>query len=496
VSVNGAVATVVNKPTVAGSPSSTSVSIPAPAGNDSFAFTAWDELNGLGNALDRVTATEDIIANANNTVSVTLDGVCAALVPSLATSSVYAETTVISTPLTSGTRTVLKAARLVGNIPQSFTFTPVDADGNTILTGANTVPISVVESGPTHHVTIAASASGPTNTTFTVTPLVAEPDGFSTQLTASSPSCGSGTTTLPNAFALSTSADVLVADSDGGVFAFDQDGTYLATMLPQYGLAGIAYDASANYLVAINNSTTPTSNGQDDLITFQTFTPSGTLIGSGSITPNLPSGVDAFAGQALAYNPTDGDFVIGIDTVSGSTFNGAIQLAAISGSTATLKSSNFSGTSNPCFAIALANGNVIVGDYDTDMKQFDANGNLMTTLGDPVDALTLDTTRGNLIAGLQDPAEDAFYDDATIFTTAGTEIAKASGFAQPRSTPPLHDAVLAYSAGNDELYIFSSYGVTFGMSGSSMYHGGTTTSNLPVGAFSATRTPVEAVAIP
>jgi hypothetical protein len=364
--VNGGSPTVVNKPTLTGSPSSTSISIVAPPGNDGFTFTAWDELDAAGNILDQSTVNQNIVADANNTVAVVLDGVCAALVPTLYASSIYAETRSITTPVNAGSRTVLKTARLVGNSTQSFAFTPVDADGNTILTGAGTGSISVTESGPTPHVTIAANAAGAANTVFKVTPTVAEPDGFSTQLTASSPNCGQGTTTLPNSFALSTSAAIYVADEYTGVNAFDQDGTQLARLSGTTSVYGLAYNSKSNYLVTIE----PNYSSQG-LFAFQTLSPTGSSLGSGYITPSgySSSGEPASIPYGAVYNPSNGYIAIEVtpEDVGGNEVPGNVVLYAISGSTATLEKSNFGSAAlqDPQAITVLPNGYYVVSDGAT-----------------------------------------------------------------------------------------------------------------------------------
>ncbi len=491
VTVNGGVATVVNKPTVSGSPTATSVSIPAPAGSDAFTFTAWDEVGGNGNALDQATTTQDIIADANNAVSVTLDGVCAALVPSLSTPSVFAETTSVTTPLTSGSRTVLQAARLVGNITQSFAFTPVDADGNTILTSAGTVPISVTESGSIPHVTIAANASGTANTIFKVTPLVAEPDGFSTQLTASSPNCGSGTPTLPNSFALSTSAEVVVGDYSVGVIAFDQDGTLLETLLQPTSqpVTGLAYNSKSNYLVAVE------PNSTNSAAVFQTLTPAGATLGSGTITPT--SSPENFP-RNLAYNPTNGLFAAAFITNASGNPASIVNLA-ISGSTATVESSKFSGLTDPISVVTLANGNVVVADnagsgkYAVDI--FDAAGDLDDSISQYAYALTVDTLRGNIISQDIDGSNANTYYGG-IITTSGYDIALADEFGEPLGTPQYPYSALAYNQGEDELYMLGYGKVQSGLSGTTFNSGGSAYSNLAPAAFSPLVAPQQAVVIP
>ncbi len=511
--MNGGAPTIVNKPTVSGSPSSTSVSIPAPAGNDSFTFTAWDEVNGTGNILDQATTSQDILANENNSLSVVLDGVCAALVPTLNASSIYAETNSITTPLTSGTRTILKSARLVGQVTQSFAFTPVDADGNTILTTAGTVPISVTESGPTPHVTIAASTSSTSNTVFNVTPFAAEPDGFSTQLTASSPNCGSGSTTLPNSFALSTSAAMYVGDIiTNGVYAFDQDGKQIALLAtfptPPYA---VAYNTKSNYIVAITGSQ---SNG---LFAFETLSPTGSVLGSGTFTPSgykpnnstNPPYEENPQPTSAAYNPVNGLFAvgIGIGQVSGSNLvNGNIVNVAISGSTATPENSVFSGLEQPESITILSNGNVAVNDYyEHGVYEFTQNGtsvgSVSVTPPSYVFDLTFDSLRGNLLASYLDNTQNSTTYPGAILST-NPSLSFDQTFTVPMETNGIASAV-AYNPGTDELYFFyaqegdeAQAGLVTKFPASAVYSGGTSTSDLPYGAFASLEQPTSVTVVP
>jgi hypothetical protein len=509
VSVNGGPVTVVNKPVLTASPVATSVSIPAPAGNDSFAFTAWDEVNGTGNILDQATTSQDILANENNTLSVVLDGVCAALVPSLATTSIYAETTTASTQLASGTRTILQAARLVGNTTQSFAFTPVDADGNTILTGGGTAPITVTESGPTHHVTIVPNATGATNTIFKVTPLVAEPDNFSTQLTASSPNCGSGTTALPNSFALSTSAAIYVADYYKGIYAFDQDGTQIAQLSTSQAITALAYNSKSNYLVALTGSS---SNG---LFAFQTLSPTGSVLGSGTFTPDgyeaNNSTTPPYRTNPLpynaAYNPLNGFFAVGITsgtTSSDNNVDGNVDLVSISGSTATTEG-GFSGLVLPQALAVLPNGDVAVADEggNNNVDLFTQSGSLINAVSlEPnfAAAIAFDSLRGNVLASyaIYNSSSTSYsYYGATFTVASIPPISLTRTFETPNNMQ--QPSTAAYNPGNDELYFFYDdglQGLVTGFSGSAVYSGATSMSNLPNGAFASLTTPGSATVVP
>jgi hypothetical protein len=462
VTVNGGSPTVVNKPTLTGSPSTTSVTIYAPPGDDGFTFTAWDQLDASGAILDQATVNQTIIADANNTVSVALDGVCAALVPTLTQTGVYVQYQNETVPLASGSRTVLKSARLIGNFSKVFQFTRVDADGNTILTSAGSAPILVTESGSTQHVTIVPVATGASNTTFTITPTVAEPDGFSTSITAESPTCGTGTSTLPNSFALSTAAEVIVADANNGILAYDQDGTSLAK-LSSKRFTFIAYSPNSKDLVAINEDL----EDQED-IDFQTLSLSGSSLGSGSFVPQGTDGTESPSG--IIYNPVTGNFYFLVE-YGDENPEPNIEEYSISGSTATYVAYAL-GYYNPGALIVLPNGNLAVSqdDENSDTCLFsDTFFPGLCSTGGVNTALTFDSTRGYII-GI----------DSTGGTIFDQSLNTVGVFNSPTTVD--HGYPAAYSPGNDELYIFNG-GNAVGMSGSTIYQGGSTTSNLPAGAF-------------
>jgi hypothetical protein len=508
VSVNGGVATVVNKPTTSGSPASTSVSIPAPAGSDAFSFTAWDQVGGTGNILDQTIITQDIIANENNAISVVLDGVCAALVPSLSAPSIYAETTTATTQLASTTRTILKSARLVGNVPQSIAFTPVDADGNTILAGAGTTPITVTESGPTPHVAIAPNATTAANTVFKITPLVAEPDGVTTQLTATSPNCGAGTAALPSSLTLSTSAAIYVADiTSGNIDAFDQDGTQLAVLANLQDVTALAYNSKSNYFVAFAQNST----GESALFEFQTFTPTGTSLGSGYFTPTGFSPINSYEEPpfpySASYDPANGFFAVSITGGSDSKGNavaGNVAFESISGSSATNEPAAFTGLSYPYTVAVLPNGNIAVADFgNSQVDVFAQSGKLVFSTSAKTPYFAVDSQRGNLLGQIEttnaSTGADSFPGVAYSYAQG---LGVAASYALPFDTANYYEAV-GYSAGNDELYLFNNefgasslYGINVGVSGSAIYSGGSSVSNLPAGAFASIVDASAFVAIP
>lgn len=72
VSVNGGTPQYLNAPT-------STLTIDAPVGTDTFTFTTYDEPNGQGNALSRASVTQQIVANTANNVSAVLNGIIASL---------------------------------------------------------------------------------------------------------------------------------------------------------------------------------------------------------------------------------------------------------------------------------------------------------------------------------------------------------------------------------------------------------------------------------
>jgi hypothetical protein len=493
VSVNGGVATVVNKPTLSGSPSTTSVSIPAPPGSDAFTFVAWDQLGGTGAILDQTTATQTIVANANNAVTVVLDGVCAALVPTLSGTPsfiTYQNTTV---PLVSGSRTVLQSARLIGPSAKTITFTRVDADGNTILTSAGVAPISVQESGTTPHVTIAPVAAGVANTSFTLTPTIAEPDGFATTISATSPDCGTATPTFPNSFQLSTSAEIVISDAFG-IEAYDQDGAAfprLSTMFAE----GIAYNAKSGYLLAIGQA----SSGHG--LAFTTLSPTGSAIGSGTFSPqNIGSDTAAASerpGQ-IVYDSVSGNFYITLQETS--SVPGAVEEYSISGSTAAFVAA--SGMSDDPFSIAaISGGNLVVNDASsTDASNetaytYDLSDTLQPNNESDVynfTSLSFDTTRG-IIIGLNAPPGSSGPQTGTLLNPV--TLGSTGTFTLP-GTPFRGIQTSVYNPGNDEFYMFDTDGNAYGLSGASLTQGGNTTSNLGLTAFTYLTDPQDAVVLP
>ena len=189
ISVNGAAASDIDNPNLSpgiGSAftQSTTASIDAPVGNDTFVISAFDKADGGGNLLGNVTTVQTVSVDEANTITATLDG-------NLAKIGVANP----ASPFVSGT---FPAFTLVGQSPQDFVLTPEDADGNIIISPGNipaltlgsATPASISEAATTttneftiqSHapaVTVTFTAMGtnlagtPVTTTFTVTTISA-----------------------------------------------------------------------------------------------------------------------------------------------------------------------------------------------------------------------------------------------------------------------------------------------------------------------------------
>ncbi len=492
VAVDGGSPSVVNRPTISGSPPSTTISIVAPVGNDTFTFTAWDQPGGAGNALDVATTSQNIVANANNSVGVTLDGVCAALLPSLSGTTPYAQPKSVTIPLASGSsQSILQKLRLVGPYAATIVVNGVDADGNTVLNSASAIPIELAESGTTPHVTIAPVSNVAGNNQFTLTPLVSEPDSFSTTITAASPNCGTGSATFPNSFALSTAAEILVADKLAGIVAFDQDGTQLANIATTTGITGLAYNPASASLVAIE-STSPAGG-----FNFQTLTTTGTSLGSGTVTV----GTLQYPMGNIAFNPVSGNYLIALREFTGGnsvTHYGTVKEYTISGSTATPvtptgKNPFQQGSTSPppydpdCFAI-YPNGDVIVGDAQSDSYLYDQNGNSLNNETTSANAFAIDSTR-NYVLDFAGNYYGYVYAESSLNNLGNFYYAGIS-------TSEIVSAGV-YNPGADVLIGFGATGGAFGLAGSTyLSNNSGPVSTLPAGAFSSITAPTEAVLLP
>ena len=106
--------------------------IDAPVGTDTFVFRAYDQPNGQGALLGQANVSQQIIADQFNTVSVTIDGICATLGVWPIQGQASFEETSPNGPLIT----------LPGGSNQPFSTTAYDADGYHIIGPGSSPPVS------------------------------------------------------------------------------------------------------------------------------------------------------------------------------------------------------------------------------------------------------------------------------------------------------------------------------------------------------------------
>jgi hypothetical protein len=129
-----------------GKTASSTVSIQAPVGSDTFFVTLYDrpqranETVPVGNELGEATVTRKILAGQTNTVPFTANGLVSLVSIALASPSPLA-----SIDGKAGSQTVT----LIGDAAHTFVLTPLDADGNAIVAPGKVPSFSLVTGGRT-----------------------------------------------------------------------------------------------------------------------------------------------------------------------------------------------------------------------------------------------------------------------------------------------------------------------------------------------------------
>ncbi len=375
-------------PQVANNPGGGTSAIPidAPIGTDTFVIKAWDQPNGQGNLLDAATVSQLIVANSTNTVSAALDGVCAALLVEPVPNQPFLETTTAQISLPNDQQqSIVTALRLVGTQPESFTVTPVDADGNAFLSSGGQPVITVAESGGVSHVGISSAQSGGV-TTFTLTPKIGEPSGETTTLSATSSQCGSGTPWAPNSVSLNVIGAVYVGDTDS-VFAFDQDGNAITSVNTGYPLTGVAWDATHGQLDVVTSSGPTSGFGQ-----LFVYSPAlvQTATGAFNVTVLKAAKKTCNALAQIAVQPPSGNILAACTSSSPGTNSGFVRVVSVSVSAGVATTTDITpaapkwtdgGTAlyDPGDILVEPNGNVLVGDLQTSGYYFDPNGNYLNS---------------------------------------------------------------------------------------------------------------------
>ncbi len=266
VQVNGGTAQFLNAPTPMNGQTS-SLIIDAPVGTDLFNFKAWDKPGGLGNLLGQAQVSQQIQANATNTVTAELEGVCTSISITPASNQPLLETSYqngVTGPGSQGT----PFFTFLGTTPETLMLTPLDADGNAIVgdppvsgNGPNSgVPgITLSQAGTASGVQpVVAIANG--SNQAVLKPIAEFARGVTGQLVAKSPNCATfGTVAFETSPAIyltsALSSQILVSDWAGNTVA-----------LPLFPLAapggsGIAVDIATGNLFIPGSQTLSDSAG-------------------------------------------------------------------------------------------------------------------------------------------------------------------------------------------------------------------------------------------
>lgn len=156
--------TIVNR---VGASGSTTVKAQTPVGNDTFVISLYDqpqksgEKQGAGNQLGQAVIARTIVANKTNVVKCTIDGTIGLIGIAVASPSPLAS--VIGKP---GAQNL----QLVGDEPTTVTLTPLDADGNAVLSSTGRLQYRLQSSGGTGPV-LRVNASTKQRDSFSVTPV-------------------------------------------------------------------------------------------------------------------------------------------------------------------------------------------------------------------------------------------------------------------------------------------------------------------------------------
>lgn len=137
-----------------------SVTIPAPAGADSFTISTWDQAEGLGNELGQITVSQTITLGASNVLNATVDGLLQRAGISAASDPFLRQS------LDAQNRPVFT---LLGDVEQTFTIVPEDADSNIIVPPGDAPSLTMTSFDPN---------------VLAVTPVAGKPDVYTVSVVA------------------------------------------------------------------------------------------------------------------------------------------------------------------------------------------------------------------------------------------------------------------------------------------------------------------------
>jgi hypothetical protein len=225
ISINGASPTYINSPTNSpNTPTTVTESVVATPGTDTFFITEYDQNNGGGDLLGKVTQTSNVIAGIANVINITVNGQLASIMIQPST-----------TPFIEGSLSA--GYTLVGDGPQTFMAVPLDAKGYTIVAPGLVPSIAITSATPG---SIAVTQTSTSGNTFTLA--APAPTAFVT-ITASGPSLNAAGTansgsTVSTTFKVDALAAFYIADYFvQQVKVFDENGTPLP--LPTSAFAGV-----------------------------------------------------------------------------------------------------------------------------------------------------------------------------------------------------------------------------------------------------------------
>jgi hypothetical protein len=184
-------------------PLTCTVSVPAPAGSDTFTVTLFDALNGTGKELSTGSVTATVAKGKSTDVGVTLNGIVASL------------------QLALGSPTPIKG--VAATTPLSVT--ALDADGNTILTPGNYENAITIADSDTSHTQLQLGSATPGSSVTITTPgqtVSVLYDGSTSASAATFTATVKGVANPATAVLTPTAAQIMVNVAAGGT-AISQD---------------------------------------------------------------------------------------------------------------------------------------------------------------------------------------------------------------------------------------------------------------------------------
>jgi hypothetical protein len=388
-----------------------SVVVTAPLGMVAFSFATFDRTGAAGNMLSANDVTLNVVSGATTPLDVTLGGIAASL----------AFTPTATVPQVTGSQAA--GYTLYGNLPQSFTVVPVDADGNDIIgPGAPSVRVTAPPAAQDLGVATPApstpnqwtllSSYAPTNP---LTPLAATVTAVVTPV----PGSGGSQVTAAVNFALYQPWIYVTDISEGTLYVFDERGNEIN--LPSSAWVGIPSPAGISF-DPHNQQLYMAGNG--DNVVYQTDVLGNLVSQVPGQWPNLLEPVTAQYVSANNQIYVANDYAPASVTAYDET--GTQQTLA--GSMSTQNASGLAFDPTDSF-IYLAGGGLTT----PAVLAYDVNGNQQTLSGTfgslaQANSIGYDSHNGNLYVGSIPVSSISVYDQqGNVVTTTGA----FSGLASP-----------------------------------------------------------------